>query len=176
MIIKKITQAGNPMLRKKAKSVADVNSPVIKKIINNLIDTMRGSVLVGLAAPQIGQSFQIFVTEIRETINRRIKDEDGLRVFINPKIIKISKKEVVGYEGCGSVGSAQIFGPVKRPSEIVVEAMDEKGKKFTLKAQALLARVIQHELDHINGILFTDKISDYKKIMSGEEYKKLSKK
>lgn len=175
MIIKKITQAGNPILRRKAKPVTDINSSKTKKIIKNLIDTMRESVLVGISAPQIGQSFQIFVTEIRETINRSSKDKDDLRVFINPKIIKVSKKEAIGYEGCGSVGSAQIFGSVKRPSEVVVEAMNEKGEKFVLKAQTLLARVIQHELDHINGTLFTDKISDYKRIMSGEEYKKLSR-
>ncbi len=176
MVIKKITQAGNPILRKKAKPITDIKSHKTKKIIKDLIDTMRGSALVGVSAPQIGQSFQIFVTEIRKTINRDIKEKDDLRIFINPKIIKSSKKEVVGYEGCGSVGSAQLFGPVKRQMEVTVEATDEKGEKFTLKAQGLLARVIQHEADHINGILFTDKISDYKKIMSGEEYKKIGKK
>ncbi len=175
MIIKKITQAGNPILRKKAKLVTDLNSVTTKKIIRDLIDTMRSGVLIGLAAPQIGQGVQIFVTEIRETVNRSVKDKDDLRVFINPKIINKSKKETVGYEGCGSVGSAQIFGSVKRPNEVTIEALNKKGEKFTLKAQSLLARVIQHEFDHINGVLFTDKISDCKKIMSAEEYKKLPK-
>lgn len=175
MIIKNITQVGNPILRKKANFVKDVSSPKIKRIITDLVDTMRASNLIGIAAPQIGQSFQIFVTEIRKTINRKIKDKDELRIFINPKIVKFSKKVNIGYEGCGSVGSAQIFGPVKRSAEVIIEALNEKGEKFTLKAQDLLARVIQHELDHIIGIVFTDKISDYKKIMSSEEYIKLSK-
>ncbi len=175
MIIKKITQAGNSVLRKKAKRVLDIKSPKTERLVKDLIDTMRGSSLVGMSAPQIGQGLQVFVTEIRKTINRDIKEKDDLRIFINPKIIKMSKKESIGYEGCGSVGSAQLFGPVKRPKEVTIEAMNEKGEKFILKAQGLLARVIQHEFDHIKGTLFTDKISDYKKIMSGEEYKKLGK-
>ena len=175
MIIKKITQAGNPILRKKAEMVKDFKSQKTKKTIKDLIDTMRSGSLVGIAAPQIGRCSRIFITEIRKTANRRIKDKDELRVFINPRIVRFSKKTSVGYEGCGSVGSAQIFGPVKRADEITIEALNEKGKKFVLKAQNLLARVIQHEFDHINGIIFTDKISDYKKIMSGEEYRKLSK-
>lgn len=176
MIIKNITQAGNSILRKKANLVRVINSPEVKKIIKNLTDTMRASNLVGMAAPQIGQNVQIFITEIRKTVNRNIKDKDNLRVFINPKIIKLSSKTATGYEGCGSVGTAHIFGPVKRASEVTAEALNEKCEKFTLKAQGLLARVIQHEIDHLNGIVFTDKIYDYKKIMSSEEYRKLSKK
>ena len=176
MIIKKITQAGSPILRKKADLVKDFKSQKTKKIINDLIDTMRSSGLVGIAAPQIGRSFQIFITEIRKTANRKIKDKDELRIFINPKIVSCSKKTNIGYEGCGSVGNAQIFGPVKRAEEITIKAQDEKGEEFVLKARYLLARVIQHEFDHINGIIFTDKISDYKKIMSRDEYRKSLKK
>lgn len=176
MIIKNIIQAGNPFLRKKAKIVKNINSSKVKKATKDLIDTMRGSDLIGISAPQIGQDFRIFVTELRKTINRDIKDRDNLRIFINPKIIRISKKESMGHEGCGSVGSAQIFGSVKRPNKIIVEALNEKGEKFIINAKGLLARVIQHEFDHINGILFTDKVFDYKKLMSREEYKKLSKK
>jgi peptide deformylase len=175
MIIQKITQAGNPILRKKADSVKDFKSQKTKKTIKDLIDTMRSGSFIGIAAPQIGQSFRIFITEIRKTANRKIEDKDELRVFINPRIVIFSKKTSIGYEGCGSVGNAQIFGPVKRADEITIEALNEKGEKFVLKAQDLLARVVQHEFDHLNGILFTDKISDYKKIMSRDEYRKLSK-
>jgi peptide deformylase len=173
MVIKNIVQAGNSILRKRASLVKDAKSLEVRKIIRDLIDTMRSDNLIGIAAPQIGQSLQIFVTEIRKTTNRKIEDKDGLRVFINPKIIRLSRKTNVGYEGCGSVGNAQIFGPIKRSTEIIIEAQNEKGQKFTLKAKDLLARVIQHEFDHINGIVFTDKICDYKKIISREEYIKL---
>ncbi|MCX6762368.1 MAG: peptide deformylase [Candidatus Moranbacteria bacterium] len=175
MIIKKITQAGNPILRKNADLVKNLRSQKTKRTIRDLIDTMRSSSLVGIAAPQIGRSFRIFITEIRKTANRKVEDKDELRIFINPRITRFSKKTNIGYEGCGSVGNAQIFGPVKRADEITIEALNEKGEKFVLKAQDLLARVIQHEFDHINGIIFTDKISDYKKIMSREEYRKFSK-
>jgi len=175
MITKKIAQAGNPILRKKADLVKDFKSQKTKKTIEDLIDTMRSSSLVGIAAPQIGRSFRIFITEIRKTENRRIEDKDELRVFINPRIVSFSKKTSIDYEGCGSVGNAHIFGPVKRADEITIEAQNEKGEKFVLKAQNFLARVIQHEFDHINGIIFTDKISDFKKIMSRDEYRKISK-
>jgi len=175
MIIKDIIQAGNPILRKKADSVKSFKSQKIKKTIKDLIDTMRSGSLIGIAAPQIGRSFRIFITEIRKTANRKIEDKDELRVFMNPRIVSFSKKTNIGYEGCGSVGNAHIFGPVKRADEITIEAQNEKGEKFFLKAQDLLARVIQHEFDHINGVLFTDKVSDCKKIMSRDEYRKLLK-
>ncbi len=175
MIIKNISQAGNPILRKKANQVKNANSPKTRKIIKDLTETMRASALIGIAAPQIGQSFQIFITEIRKTANRKIREKDELRIFINPKIIKMSKKMNIGYEGCGSVGNAHIFGPVRRDNELMIEALNEKCEKFTLKARGLLARVIQHEYDHLNGILFTDKISDYRKIISRAEYIKLKK-
>ncbi len=123
-----------------------------------------------MAASQIGEKTRIFVTEIKKTAHRNPKDLDGLRVYINPKITWTSKKEVTMYEGCGSVAYAKFFAPVKRPEKIKVEAFDEKGEKFKLKADGLLSRVIQHEYDHLNGIEFIDKIADIKKALSSEEY------
>ena len=76
------------------------------------------------------------------------------------------------YEGCGSVAYAKLFAPVRRPEKIIIEATDENGNKFRLKADGMLARVIQHEYDHLNGIEFTEKITDMRKIMSSEEYRK----
>ena len=80
------------------------------------------------------------------------------------------------YEGCGSVASAQFFGPVERPEEITVCAYNREGEEFEYTASGLLARVIQHELDHLDGILFHEKIKDMKKVMSKEEYLKTNKK
>ena len=130
---------------------------------------MRFEDLVGIAAPQIGENVRIFVTEVRETKYRK-EGADKLRVFINPKIINVSEETNEDYEGCGSVASAQLFAPVRRPEEITVEAIDESGNTFTYTAKGLLARVIQHEIDHLDGILFSEKISNLKKIMSREEY------
>jgi peptide deformylase len=76
------------------------------------------------------------------------------------------------YEGCGTVAYAKLFAPVRRPEKIIIEASDESGNRFRLSADGMLARVIQHEYDHLNGIEFTEKITDMRKIMSSEEYKK----
>jgi peptide deformylase len=97
MIIKSVTQVGNPIIRKKSKKITTVVSPKIKKIIKDLIDTMRFANLVGISAPQIGYNFRIFVTEIRTTTLRKTNEVDKLRVYINPRIINSSQKQVAGY-------------------------------------------------------------------------------
>src|SRR3989339_172008 len=171
MIIKDIIQIGNPILHNKSTFVVDINSEETKKVIKNLTDSVRHHGLVGMAASQIGEKLRIFVTEVRKTKYRNL-EKDKLRIYINPKIIWFSKKEVVIYEGCGSVAYAKLFAPIKRPEKIIIEATDEKGNKFTLKADAMLSRVIQHEQDHLNGIEFTERIKDMRQIMSSEEYKK----
>jgi peptide deformylase len=173
MIIENVIQIGNPILKKKSKKVIDINSEETKRVIENLIDSVRYYNLVGMAAGQIGEKLKIFVTEIRKTPTRDTKMIDKLRVFINPKIYWFSKKQVIIYEGCGSVANGNLFGPVKRPKKIIVVALDENGKKFKLKADGLLARVIQHEYDHLSGIEFVEKITDFKKVMSRNEYLKM---
>lgn len=172
MIIKELTQVGNPILKSKAKFVSDIGSKETQKAITNLVDSMRYHDLVGMAASQIGEKLRIFVTELRKT-KFRDEDIDHLRVYINPKITWYSKKEVVIYEGCGSVAYGNLFGPVRRPEKIEVEAFDEKGKSFKLRTGGLLSRVIQHEYDHLEGVEFTEKITDIKKIMSRGEYLKM---
>jgi len=176
MIVKNIVQIGNPNLNKISKSVARINSRTTQQVIKNLKDSINYHQLVGLAASQIGSNMKIFTTQIKTTPTRNPKSIDKLRIYINPKIIWKSKKQTVIYEGCGSVAYAKLFGPVKRPENISIQAIDEKGNKFTLKASGLLSRVIQHEYDHLFGIEFTEKITDYKKIMSEEEYIKNIKK
>ncbi len=174
MIIKKLTQVGSPIIRKKSTVVKDIKSKKIQRIIKNLVDSMKYGNLVGLAAPQIGINLQIFVTEIRTTNIRKVDekmDADRLRVFINPKIISVSKDTWSRYEGCGSVAVGNIFGTVKRPTSIVIKAQDKNGKIFVLKAKNLLARVILHEFDHLNGKIFLDRLTDTKSFMSRNEYK-----
>ncbi len=170
MIIKNITQIGNPTLNQKSKLVKKIDSKEVQRIIKDLIDSMRYHNLVGMAASQISEKLRIFVTEVRKTPYRNPKDIDKLRIYINPKITWTSKKKVIIYEGCGSVAYAKLFAPVRRPEKITIEAFDEKGNKFRLKTGRLLSRVIQHEYDHLDGTEFTEKITDIKKIMSSEEY------
>ncbi len=176
MVIKDIVQAGSPLLRKRAKLVKNVLSKRTQQIITDLIDTMHYGQMVGTAAPQIGKSLRIFVSEVKATEYRADLKENALTIYINPKIIKTSSKKVTSYEGCGSIAYSKFFGPVKRPKWVIVEARDKKGKKFQLKASGLLARIIQHEYDHLEGILFTDKLTDWTKAMSSEEYIKMRSK
>ncbi|MFH0755042.1 MAG: peptide deformylase [bacterium] len=173
MIIKNIIQIGNPILSRKLKSVLNIKLKKTQGAIRNLIDSLHyDNNLIGISAPQIGKNLRIFITEIRKTKNRN-NVADKLRVFINPKIIWSSKSEVIIYEGCGSVAYSKIFGPVRRPRKIIIEALDEKGNRFELKADKMLSRVIQHEYDHLDGITFIEKVTDIRKVMSLEEYRKM---
>jgi len=124
-----------------------------------------------MAAPQIGKRWRIFVSEIRQTTYRKnISKSDSLRIFVNPKITWQSKKQQIGYEGCGSVAAAQLFGSVKRAESIICEALDKNGKPFELKASGFLARIIQHEMDHLSGMVFLDRISDSRTLMDRRTY------
>ena len=171
MIHKNVTQVGTPVIRARSKTVSNWDTTEVRKIIKNLTDSMRYHELVGMAAPQVGKGVRICVTEIGQTKYRKRNGIalDGLRVFINPKITFVSKTRNSDWEGCGSVASSQLFGKVRRPSSLTVEARNENGDPFTLSARGLLARVIQHEIDHLNGVVFTDKAitSTY---MSRDEY------
>lgn len=170
MSIKKTTQIGEKPIRNKSIIVKNVFSKEVQQIIKDLVDSMRHANLVGMSAPQIGKNYRIFVSEIRKTNYRKSVDKnDSLKVFVNPKIIFKSKKQVEGYEGCGSVASAQLFGKVKRPESIICTALNEEGESFEIKASGLLARVIQHEIDHLNGIVFIDKV-DTKTLLDKQSY------
>ncbi|MBU2101358.1 peptide deformylase [Patescibacteria group bacterium] len=171
MAVVETTQAGNPIIRRISEPVTEVNSEEIQQIIQNLIDSMREQDLVGMAAPQIEQNLRMFVTEIRETKYRK-EGIDSLKVFMNPEIVEKSGEQNTGYEGCGSVAFAGLFGPVKRSKSVRVKALDKDGSPFELEADGLLAVVIQHEADHLDGILFIDKVTDTRELMSRNEYLK----
>lgn len=171
MIVDNVVQKGNYPIEESARSVEDINSEAVQSTITNLVDSMRHYNLVGMSAPQIGQSVRIFVVEVRETVYRKdLGKKEGLKVFINPKITWHSEDEVCDYEGCGSVESAGLFGPVKRWNRVMVEAFDKDGSKLEYRAEGFLARVVQHEYDHLDGTLFVDKVTDVSQILSKEEY------
>lgn len=170
MAVRDILQIGNPRLKAKNRAIKKFGSPRLKQVVKDLVETMHQNDLIGLAAPQIGENYQILVTAPRETKTRTADQADRLRVYINPKIVYSSKEENVIYEGCGSVAHGDLFGPVKRPKQVVIEAYDQNRQKFHLRCDGLLARVIQHEYDHLSGIEFTEKIIDYKKLMNRDFY------
>ncbi|MCL6096307.1 MAG: peptide deformylase [Patescibacteria group bacterium] len=169
-MVRKVTEAGHPLLKKKNKPVKNVKTSIIKKLIKGLTDTMYKTGLIGIAAPQIAENYMVFITHPRNTRSRKLIRTDKLRVYVNPRIIFKSKIQSIIYEGCGSLGD--VFGPVSRPKEVEVEALDENGKKFRLRANGILARVIQHEYDHLMGVEFIERVDDYKKIVVEKYYRK----
>lgn len=170
MAVRKTIQIGDSRLKAKNLIVKNFGDSRIKRVIKDLRDTMIKNDLIGLAAPQIGYNYRIFITQPRKTKARKLPKGDKLRVYINPRMAKYSEEKNIIYEGCGSVLNGNLFGPVKRPKEIIIEAYDEKKNKFQIRCDGILARVIQHEYDHMFGIEFTEKIYDYKKLMAKEFY------
>ena len=140
-----IVKLGEESLRQKSEPVPEVNDE-IRQLAEDMFETMIEKEGVGLAAPQIGRNIRMFVL---------IADDDVRRVFINPQIIKTSS-EVSDYdEGCLSI--PQVYETITRPSGVTVQALNEKGRPFTLDADGFLARIIQHEYDHLEGILYIDR-------------------
>lgn len=172
MAIKNIIEIGHRVLKLENKPITDFNSPILKKLIKDLKDTMKYVDLIGIAAPQIGVNSQVFLTHPRKTHARRLAKSDILRVYINPKIIFRSDETNLIYEGCGCVPKSSIFGPVIRSREVEVEAYGENGEKFSLRCDGLLARVIQHEYDHLHGIEFLERVTDNRKMISWNFYRK----
>jgi len=153
--VKNVIQIGNPILRQKAKSVFKIG-PKEKAITLKMRQILKETQGIGLAAPQIGKSLKIILVG---TENKKDQKELGLKfyVLINPKIISKSKETEPLEEGCLSFQKPEIRGLVERSIKTEVKALDENGKKITLKAKNMLARSILHEIDHLNGILFTDR-------------------
>ncbi len=166
------TQYGNPILRSKARTVS-LSFLKTKKFQNlrmNMIYTMRRTHGVGLAASQIGEPLSIAVIETRPTPTRPKLMKRGPITIINPRIISYSKNKKADWEGCLSFPNVR--GSVSRPESIIVTYQDENGKKITEKATGLWARILQHEIDHLNGIVYLDRMENMKSIMTLQEFKK----
>lgn len=170
MAVRETIQIGHPSLKSPNKEIVDFSAPELAQLVIDLTETMRATGLIGIAAPQIGENFRVFVTEPRETDTRPADQADGLRVYVNPKIVYRSEEKTVIWEGCGSVLNAKLFGPVERPRIVEVEARDGEGKKFRFKADGILGRVIQHEQDHLDSSEFTEHVLDYGRLKAVEFY------
>jgi peptide deformylase len=140
-----IITIGDPLLAKTSALVPDIDAD-IRKLVERMFETM-GTRGIGLAAVQVGEAIRLFVTRA---------PRDQPRVFINPDILETSIEEETLEEGCLSVPG--LYTEMVRPASVRVQAWNEKGRPFTISADGMLARVIQHELDHLNGILFVDRL------------------
>ncbi len=164
-----IVQYGHPVLRKKGARIEAV-TPEIKKLIADMFDTMHDRHGVGLAAQQIGQALQLTVLDVSAVTDRPSTLEVGGQpadvkdfmplVLINPEV-KPAADPVAGPEGCLSF--PEIFADISRPESVEVTAVNEHGKPFSFRCGGLLARAVQHETDHLHGILFIDRMSAEKK-------------
>ena len=157
-----ITQAGEPVLRQKAKKVKSFG-PSLEALVAEMLVAMHASDGLGLAAPQIGVPLRVIVIEMPPEL-----DEEGnetspgqLYVYCNPEIVEASGEEE-DHEGCLSVPG--YVGQVKRATSVTVKGQDVKGRKIRTKAKGLLARAFQHEIDHLNGMLFIDRVDSPEKL------------
>ncbi len=144
MSIKIIVKDPDPVLRERAKEVTKFNSN-LKKLLKDMADTMYDAEGVGLAAPQIGISKRVIVVDVR--------DDHGLVEMVNPVIVEKSGEQI-GPEGCLSIPN--LNGEVKRAERVVVEGKNAEGEPIRVEAEGYFARAFQHEVDHLNGVLFTD--------------------
>ncbi len=146
-----IITLGDERLKKRSIVVPDIDGNV-QSLVEQMFESMHANKGIGLAAVQVGSMFRLFVTDV---------EGDAPRVFINPDILETSLEQVTLEEGCLSIPG--INADVVRPLAVKVQAWNERGRPFSIDAEGMLARVVQHELDHLNGVLFIDRIDPKKR-------------
>lgn len=174
MTIRRILFSNDPLLRKPSRRVRRVDEE-LRELVDAMKETMRDANGIGLAAVQIGVPERVVVIEVPVPGEEGEEGEEEVEgppetesyVLINPRVVRTSREVQEGIEGCLSVPGW--VGEVERHRELVVEALDEQGRDVRIQAEGLLARVLQHEIDHCKGILFIDRIEDPEKIWSVEE-------
>ena len=168
MALREIRKFPDPVLRQKTDRVTNING-TIERLIDDMVETMHAAPGVGLAANQVGVSLQVAVIDLstREEKERR----RPLLVIINPEVLSM-EGSVVEEEGCLSI--PEYAEKVKRAARVKVRAQDRTGKIFELEAEGLLAKALQHEIDHLNGLLFIDRLSPLKKSIFKRRLKKMA--
>ena len=165
MSILKVARMGHPVLRMRARPLtpAEVRGPAIQELIDDMIDTMHEYNGVGLAAPQVHEDLRVFVGMLAGS------EEDAEPVaLVNPEITPVGDVTVEGREGCLSI--PEIYGTVPRFVEIAVKALDREGKRMELRLKGFPARIAQHETDHLDGVLFLDRMTSMQSLSFLDEY------
>lgn len=170
MSVLEVTKMGNPVLRKVCKPVksSKISDKKFQKLIDGMVETMREEDGVGIAAPQVDVKKRIFIMEMQENPRYPSKNSFSLVVAINPELKPIGKKKVNSWEGCLSIPG--IRGCLKRYAKVELKALDRNGKPYTKKLKGFAAIVAQHELDHLNGTLFIDRMKSMETLAFQEEY------
>jgi len=167
MALREILIVPDPRLKKECEPVEEVNDE-IKTLLNDMLETMYAAPGIGLAAPQIGVMKRVVVMDVSDD-----KDKPEPLKLINPEIIWESEETSVYQEGCLSI--PEQYADVERPAEVGMRYMDENGETHEIEADGLLATCIQHEIDHLDGVLFTDYLSALKRNMILKKVQKLQK-
>lgn len=169
-----VAQLGAPVLRQKAKKINDAGDASVQKLIEDMLATVKDVSGLGIAAPQVYQSLRLFI--VASHPNQRYPDAPYMDplAMINPHILSHSEEEYLDWEGCLSIPGLR--GCVPRWRWIEVEYTDASGSKHQKKFSALVARIFQHELDHLDGILFVDRVRSSRDLMTDKEYLKMLEK
>ncbi len=172
MSILKVARMGHPVLRERARPFekSDLRDPLIQKLIDDMIDTMHEYHGVGLAAPQVHEGMRVFVALLEEDPDSKTE----ATVVINPEIASLTKSREEGWEGCLSI--PDIRGMVPRFTDIMLKALDRDGTPFELRLTDFAARVAQHETDHLDGVLFFDRMTSMESLTFMDEYSRYHQK
>jgi peptide deformylase len=176
MAILKVARMGHPALRTKAQPIppSEIGSPRIQRLIDDMFETMREYSGIGLAAPQIHEGLRVFVAGLRaaEGSASELNDDTDMPfiTLINPQFTPVGDEIISGWEGCLSI--PDIRGLVPRASRIQVKAYDRNGRMIEIAARGLPARVIQHETDHLDGVLFLDRMRSFATLSFLDEYQR----
>lgn len=162
-MILRIRTYPDPVLRRRAVPVERVDER-IRRLLDDMLETMYAAPGIGLAAPQVGESLRVIVADVSEEKNAPLR-------MVNPEITWRSETTAVAEEGCLSL--PEIYGEVERPEAVEVRYLDETGAERTLRAEGLLARCLQHEIDHLDGVLFVDRLSPVRRSVLLRRYGKL---
>ncbi len=153
MALREIITVGDPRLRERSRPVETI-TPELEQLMDDMVETMHGADGVGLAAVQVGELHKIIVVELPE--DEEVWGSGELYVVVNPEIVKESREVEIGVEGCLSIPG--YVGEVERAIEVLVRGTDRHGGKFHMRPKGYLARVFQHEIDHVNGVLYIDRL------------------
>jgi peptide deformylase len=169
--ILKVARIGHPVVRSAARPVpeAEIRSPEIQRLIDDMIITMHEYDGVGLAAPQVHVGLRVAVIEVPAS-DERSRDAVPLTVLVNPTVTPIGTEKVVGWEGCLSI--PDLRGPVPRWQRVRLEACDREGQPYTVEASNFYARVIQHECDHLEGSVYLDRMEDMRHLSFLREFER----
>ncbi len=159
MVVRRILTAEEPILRERAKKVTQFDA-ALHRLLDDMLQTMRDAPGIGLAANQVGVPLQVAVIELEEKVTE----------LINPQIVR-SSGEIIDWEGCLSVPG--FVAEVARAAKVTVKARNRQGKEFRVKAQELFARALQHEIDHLNGVLYVDYLESLDELVRISEHSEI---